>query len=76
MILTMDVGNTNIKLALFKGDDIAGYWRLSTTRKYTSDEMGSVIVGLFSLKGFSVKDVDGIMLSSVVPTVNFTVEHM
>ena len=76
MILTMDVGNTNMKMALFDKDEMVGYWRLSTTRKYTSDEMGSTLLNLFSLKGFKVKNVNGIMLSSVVPTMNFTVEHM
>ena len=76
MIFTMDVGNTNIKMALFDKKEMVGYWRLSTTRKYTSDEMGSTLMNLFSMKGFNVSDVDGVMLSSVVPTVNFTVEHM
>ena len=76
MILTMDVGNTNIKMALFEGEEMVGYWRLSTTRKYTSDEMGATMVNLFASKGFGVKDIDGVMLSSVVPTMNFTVEHM
>lgn len=76
MIFTMDVGNTNIKMALFDKEEMVGYWRLSTTRKYTSDEMGSTLMNLFSMKGFKVSDVDGVMLSSVVPTINFTVEHM
>lgn len=76
MIFTMDVGNTNIKMALFDGESMVGYWRLSTTRKYTSDEMGVMITNLFLSKGFNTGMVEGVMLSSVVPTVNFTVEHM
>ena len=52
------------------------YWRLSTTRKYTSDELGVMITTLFSHEGLKQGDVDGIVLSSVVPTINFTVEHM
>lgn len=76
MIFTVDVGNTNIKTALFDGEEMVGYWRLTTNRKYTSDEMGSTLMNLFAMKGFKPEDVDGVMLSSVVPTINFTVEHM
>ncbi len=76
MIFTMDVGNTNIKCAVFEGNEMVGYWRLSTTRKYTSDEMGSTLISLLNSKGFKPSDISGVMLSSVVPTINFTVEHM
>ena len=76
MLLTMDIGNTNIKIALFQGQEMVHYWRLSTTRRYTSDEMGGMIVQLFQHKGLDMRQVSGIMLSSVVPTINFTVEHM
>ena len=76
MLLTMDIGNTNIKMALFEQEKMVGYWRLSSTRPYTSDEMGVLIAQLFDHDGLSTRQVDGIALSSVVPTVNFTVEHM
>lgn len=76
MLLTMDIGNTNIKTAVFSGPEMVHYWRLSTTRRYTSDEMGVMISQLFAHEGLSPRQVDGIMLSSVVPTINFTVEHM
>ena len=76
MLFTIDVGNTNIKTALFDGPEMVHYWRLSTTRKYTSDEMGVMISQLFDHEGIDKKQVTGIVMSSVVPTVNFTVEHM
>ena len=76
MIFTMDIGNTNIKTALFDGSEMVHYWRLSTTRKYTSDEMGVMMTQLFRQEGLDRKSVSGIILSSVVPTINFTVEHM
>ncbi len=76
MILTMDVGNTNIKAALFDGERMAGYWRVATKRSYTSDELGILMTNLLVHKGLKAEDVKGIMLSSVVPTINFTVEHM
>lgn len=76
MIFTMDVGNTNIKTALFDGSNMKQYWRLSTSKTYTSDEYGMIIDGLFRHKGYDMRDVNGIIISSVVPTVNFTLEHM
>ena len=76
MLFTLDIGNTNIKTALFDGAEMVHYWRLSTTRKYTSDELGVMITQLFDHEKIDRSQVDGIILSSVVPTINFTVEHM
>ncbi len=76
MLLTLDIGNTNIKAGLFEGEKLKHYWRASTSRNYTSDEMGVFFMNLFSHEGVTNTDVDGILISSVVPTVNFTVEHM
>jgi len=76
MILTLDIGNTNIKTALFDGKDLVQYWRLSTNKMNTSDEYGITIMNLFQHAGVSAKDVEGIIISSVVPTINFTIEHM
>ena len=76
MILTMDIGNTNIKIGLFAGQHLAQYWRLATKRSYTSDELGVLVTSLFRSKDVDMRRVSGIMLSSVVPTINFTVEHM
>lgn len=76
MILTMDVGNTNIKTALFDGTEMKQYWRLSTSKTSTSDEYGLKLCALFEHEGYSLKDVEGIVMSSVVPTINFTLEHM
>ena len=76
MILTLDIGNTNIKTALFDGNDMVKYWRLSTSITNTSDEYGITIMNLFRHEGIDPKRVEGILMSSVVPTVNFTIEHM
>ena len=73
MLFTLDIGNTNIKTALFDGPEMVHYWRLSTTRKYTSDEMGVIISQLFEHEKLDLHQVTGIVMSSVVPTVNFTV---
>ena len=76
MIFIMDVGNTNIKMALYEGAEMKQYWRVSTNRMYTSDEYGMILHGLFSHAGLQLSCVEGIIMSSVVPTINFTLEHM
>lgn len=76
MILTMDIGNTNIKAALFDGETVYKYWRLSTNKTSTSDEYGTLLVGMFQQQGIDPSVVEGIIISSVVPTINYTIEHM
>ncbi len=76
MILTMDIGNSNIKTALFNGATMVKYWRISTNLTYMSDEYGIILVNLFNHAGIKTSDVEGIAISSVVPTINFTIEHM
>lgn len=76
MILTMDIGNTNIKVALFEGRHMCEYWRVATSRTYSSDEYGIILSSMFANKGVKMGDVRGIIISSVVPTINFTIEHM
>ena len=76
MFMTMDVGNTNIKIALFEGEQMKHYWRVSTNKTYTSDEYGMTLHGLFDHAGLIMRCVEGIIMSSVVPTINFTLEHM
>jgi len=76
MILTMDVGNTNIKTALFDGKEMRHYWRMSTNINSTSDEYGVRLSSMFAHEGISTEVVEGIVVSSVVPTINFTIDHM
>ena len=76
MILTLDIGNTNMKTALFDGMEMKQYWRISTNRNRTSDEYGMALINLLNHKGIAPERVEGIMMSSVVPQINFTIEHM
>ncbi len=76
MLLTLDIGNSNIKVGLFDGAEMVEYWRVSTNRSYSSDEYGIILEGMFRHGGYSLSDVDAIIMSSVVPTVNFTIDHM
>ncbi len=76
MILTLDIGNTNIKTALFEGMEMRQYWRISTDRQRSSDELGLLLMNLLQYNRIDRGRIDGIMMSSVVPQINFTVEHM
>ena len=76
MILTLDIGNTNIKSALFEGTEMRQYWRLATNRNRTSDEYGMSMMNLLNHFGIDKAEISGIMMSSVVPQINFTIEHM
>lgn len=76
MILTLDIGNTNIKTALFEGMEMRQYWRISTNRARSSDEYGIILMDLLNHNGIPASSVDGIIMSSVVPQINFTIEHM
>ena len=72
MILTLDIGNTNIKTALFDGENMVNYWRISTNRSMSSDEYGILLANLFKHSGLELNVVTGIIMSSVVPSINFT----
>lgn len=76
MILTLDIGNTNIKTALFSGTEMVQYWRLKTDIAATSDELGLKLTSLLLYHDLKPDAVEGIILSSVVPSINFTIEHM
>ena len=72
----MDIGNTNIKAAVFDGDRLVRRWRCATNTTMTSDQYGIIMADLFRYHGLNMKDIEGIMISSVVPTINFTIDHM
>lgn len=80
MILTMDIGNTNIKNGLFEGSKnkkmLTHSWRMSTERDKTADELGLMMKGFFEHVGHDTQEVEGIMISSVIPSINYTIEHM
>ena len=76
MILGIDVGNTNIKYGVFDGERIAASFRVSSRLSRTADEYGAVLVNLLKDKGIEKTDIDGIIMSSVIPPLNYTICHM
>ena len=76
MILVMDVGNTNIKIGLYGNDNkLKNTWRIATNFQNTADEYGMTLLNLFTTVGVKFSDIDGIIISSVAPTLNYTLEH-
>lgn len=76
MLLVIDVGNTNIKTGLFDNGKLFSSWRLHTNLRATSDEYGIQMEGFFRHLKLDTSVVDGIIMSSVIPSINFTMEHM
>ena len=69
MLLTADVGNTNIKLGIFDGDELRYKLRFSTNDKMTSDEFAVELYTFFQIYDIDYKKIDGSIISSVVPKV-------
>lgn len=67
MLLTIDIGNTNITLGLYEGTKLGARWRLATDHERMPDEYGIQILGLLQHGGCSVAQLDGISMASVVP---------
>jgi type III pantothenate kinase len=76
MVLAIDIGNTNIKLGIFDGDELKDSTRLSSSTHKTSDEYYLSIKDLFLTKGIAFSDIDGVIMSSVNPNLNYTFEHL
>src|SRR2546426_6388540 len=76
MLLTIDVGNTNTVLGVFRGEELLANWRLTTAREQTVDEYGVLTRNLFTLAQLDRDAIDGIIVSSVVPPVNSTLAEM
>lgn len=67
MLLAIDIGNTNIVIGVFDGNDLTGHWRLSSTITRTSDESWIIVKLLFESAKLSSGEIDGVIISSVVP---------
>lgn len=66
MLLTLDIGNTNITLGVFEGAKLVASWRLATDPRRMPDEYGLAIISMLPLKNISPKQIHHIALCSVV----------
>ncbi len=76
MLLTVDVGNTNTVLGVYRDADLLAHWRLTTSPSQTVDEYGILTRNLFTLAGLNPAEIRGVIISSVVPPLNGTLAEM
>lgn len=73
MIITVDIGNTNIKIGLFDGEDkLRNSFKMSTDVKRTSDEYVALLLQLLTYNHIDVDSVEGAIVSSVIPQLDYT----
>jgi len=76
VLLAVDVGNTHTVIGTYQGDRLERHWRLRTDHERTADEYGVLLLGLFEAAGDPEPEVAGIVVSSVVPGINETVDEL
>lgn len=67
MLLTIDVGNTNVTIGLYRGEELTQHWRLATAHERMPDEYGLQILGLLAHAGIDPAGISGAIIASVVP---------
>jgi type III pantothenate kinase len=70
MLLVIDAGNSNVTMGVFRGSDLLAQWRLITDREQSSDEYSAEVRKHLELSRLDLKEIDGIAIASVVPSVN------
>ena len=76
MLLAIDVGNTQTQIGMFRSEELVESWRLSTDREATVDMLGSQLAALLALRDLGMRDVDAVIVSSVVPHLGHEYELM
>ncbi len=72
MLLTIDVGNTNMVFGLYEGKELVGTFRISTNSERTSDELGMLISQYYHFHGIDRAKTDAVIVATVVPPVMHT----
>ena len=76
MLLAIDAGNTQTHVGMFSGEELVEHWRLATHREETADELSSRLSGLLALRDLKLRDVDGAIVSCVVPQLGHEYEQV
>jgi type III pantothenate kinase len=76
LLLAVDVGNTHIMLGVYREDKIIVYWRLATRKSSTEDELGMVVKNLLHNSHITLKEINIIAISSVVPPLMYSLGRM
>jgi type III pantothenate kinase len=67
MLLAIDIGNTNVVLGVFDAKRLVANWRVGTKTQITPDEYAMILKDLFNFEGLEFKQIDGVIISTVVP---------
>ena len=73
MILVIDIGNTTMEFGIYDGESLIGVFRLGSKREITSDEVGLFVTQFFEYKRLPIEKVESVIISSVVPQINYSV---
>jgi type III pantothenate kinase len=76
MLLAIDVGNTNIVLGVFEGEELVADFRLHTDEHATGDEMGLLVVGLLHGRGIEPSSISALVVSNVVPILSRPIDEL
>lgn len=76
MLLVLDVGNTNTVLGVYQNNQLIEHWRLETKKERTADELGILLKELFQFADLSLSKIEGVVVSSVVPPLDFAIQRM
>src|SRR3954447_15835114 len=76
MLIAVDVGNTQTHVGMFRDQELVQHWRFATIREATGDQIAVVMSGVLGLRGLALADVDGAIVSSVVPQLAHEYEYI
>ncbi len=76
MVICIDVGNTTILFGLYDNNKLIDTYRMETKILKTSDEYGSSLLAHFQINNINKNNIDGAIISSVVPSVDNALEKM
>jgi type III pantothenate kinase len=76
MLLVFDVGNTNIVVGVYKNENLLCSFRMETYKERSADEYGMLIDQFLTYEGLSMEDVTDVIVSTVVPSVLYSIQHM
>ncbi|MDD4082240.1 MAG: type III pantothenate kinase [Sphaerochaetaceae bacterium] len=74
MLFTVDIGNTNIVIAIHDEEKWVNIWRVSTEKKKTTDEYYLTIIDLLNYSSVNLNQIKKCIVSSVVPSLSFAIE--
>ena len=76
MLLTMDVGNSNIKVGLFEGETLISSFRITTNADRSSDEYGLLIIHFLTYLNRRAEEIEGVIIATVQPQLRYTLDRM